>query len=175
MSFGCRLPLLCRKTRALSADVHRLVREYLRMRVGKHCPWIDELLWRHYREEGLVIELSRTVAPGICPKGETDFGGSSETETAAGVLVTLRLEVQVPRCCHWTLTIDERYIGGSSASITTILAQIRSQFDARRAGPGASMEVPASAKEWRALVDLWLFGPPEPKQASLQKWLRPRA
>ena len=173
MSFGCRLPLLCRKTRALSADVHRLVREYLRVRLGKHCPWIDELLWRHFREEGLVIELSRTVAPGICPKGETDFGGSSETETAAGVLVTLQLRVH-GRCCGWTLTIDESESCGAG-SLTRILPDIRELFDARRAGPGASMDVPTSAKEWRALVDMWLFGPPEPKQASLQKWLRPRA
>ena len=121
-----------------------------------------------------MIELSRTVAPGICRKGETDFCGSSETETAAGVLVTLRLEVRVPRCCHWTLTIDERERCGSG-SITKILPEISELFDARRAGPGASMDVPTSAKEWRALVDMWLFGPPEPKQASLQKWLRPRA
>ena len=63
------LPLLCRTTRALSADVHRLVREYLRLRLGQYCPWLDELLWQHVREEGLVIEVSRTVAPGICPKG----------------------------------------------------------------------------------------------------------
>ena len=99
MSTGSRaLPLLCRKTRALPADVHRLVRECLRMRVGKHCPaWIDELLWRHLREDGLVIEASRTVAPGICPKGEIYFGGSSETEADAGVLVTLPLEVRVSR------------------------------------------------------------------------------
>ena len=130
MSTGSRaLPLLCRKTRVLPRDATRLVRECLRMRLGEHCPaWIDELLWRHLPrlEDGrlgaLVIVASRTVDPGICPKGEINFGetGSNETETDdAGVLVTFWLEVSdcTSRCsCFWKLTCDESAPQGDSRS-----------------------------------------------------------
>ena len=188
MSTGSRaLPLLCRKTRVLPRDATRLVRECLRMRLGEHCPaWIDELLWRHLPrlEDGrlgaLVIVASRTVDPGICPKGKIN-----ETETDdAGVLVTFWLEVSdcTSRCsCFWKLTCDERApqggfeIAGVSASITGVLDDVRGYFDCRRAGPSAGMDVPASVKDWHSFVDRWLFGPPAPKQVSIQKWLRPRA
>ena len=106
-----------------------------------------------------------------------DFGASSETETDAGELLGIELKVQAPRSCSWS--IDRRHIMVCGGSFTRLLAMLRDEFDARRAGPGArmeaSMEAATTAKEWRAFVELWLFGAPEPKQATLQKWLRPRA
>ena len=171
----------------MSSDIHRLVREYLLVRVGKCCPRIDELLWWQVREKGLELDfkLSKTVAPCIVSKGMPDFGGSSETETDEGVLVEYRLNVREHRWYNWSILCQGGPKGeyviccAQGTSITEHLAEVRGEFDARCAGPGArmeaSMEAPTSAKEWRAFVELWLFGPPEPKQASLQKWLRPRA
>ena len=38
------LPLLCKKTQALSADVCALVQQFLRVHVGQRCPpWMDGL------------------------------------------------------------------------------------------------------------------------------------
>ena len=174
-----RLPLLCRKTHAMSSDVHRLVREYLLVRVGRICTRIDDLLWWQVRHKGLELDfkLSRTIAPCIRRKGLPDFGAASETEPDAGELLEIEFKVEAPRCCSWSS--DRWHMLVCGGKFTELLARLRDEFDGRRAGPGArmeaTMEAPSTAQEWRAYVELWLFGPPEPKQATLHKWLRPRA
>ena len=58
-----RLPLLCRTTHNMSSDVHRLVREYLTVRVGKQCARIDDLLRWQMSHKGVTLDfrLCRTI------------------------------------------------------------------------------------------------------------------
>ena len=64
MSTGSRtLPLLCKTTRFLPADVTRLVRECLRVHVGERCPaWIDGLLMQQLHGLGVDAEMTFTVS-----------------------------------------------------------------------------------------------------------------
>ena len=63
MSTGSRtLPLLCKSAWFLPADVTRLVRECLRMHVGKRCPaWIDGLLVQQLQGLGMDSEVIFTI------------------------------------------------------------------------------------------------------------------
>ena len=182
-SFGTmathRLQLLCRKTYSMSSDVHRLVREYLMVRVGKVCPRTDALLEWLVRVKGLELDfvLSRRILACIRRKGLADWGADAETEAAAEEMLEVELKVDGPRSCSWS--IDSWHILVAGSSLTSLLVRLREEFDGRLAGPGArmeaAMEAPTTAEEWRAYVELWLFGPPEPMQATLHRWLRPRA
>ena len=182
-SFGTmathRLQLLCRKTYSMSSDVHRLVREYLMVRVGKVCPRTDALLEWLVRVKGLELDfvLSRRIPACIRRKGLADWGADAETEAAAEEMLEVELKVDSPRSCSWS--IDSWHILVAGSSLTSLLVRLREEFDGRLAGPGArmeaAMEAPTTAAEWRAYVELWLFGPPEPMQATLHRWLRPRA
>ena len=87
MSTGSRaLPLLCKTTRFLPADVTRLVRECLRVHVGARCPaWIDDLLWNQvralpwgtYRRITVTFCVSRNIDYGIYRQDETSWGRTS--------------------------------------------------------------------------------------------------
>ena len=132
--------------------------------------------------QGLTLDfvVSKTIPASIYRDGKPDlpdFGAIAETEAAAGELLEIELKVDAPRSCSWS--IDRRHILVAGSSFTSLLVRLREEFDGRRAGPGArmeaAMEAPTTAAEWRAYVELWLFGPPEPKQATLHRWLRPRA
>ena len=61
MATGSRaLLLLCKKTRFLPGDVTWLVREYLRLQVGRRCPaWIDDLLWQQL--QGLDVDTHTSL------------------------------------------------------------------------------------------------------------------
>ena len=163
----------------MPSDVRWLVREYLLVRVGKPCPRTDALLWWQVREKGLSLDfvLSKTIPPSIRRKGLADFGATGEPEADEGELLEVEFKVEAPRSCSWSS--DRWHIMVCGGNFTKILAMLRDEFDARCAGPGArmeaTMEAPSTAQEWRAYVELWLFGPPEPKQTTLHKWLRPRA
>ena len=182
-SFGTmathRLQLLCRKTYSMSSDVHRLVREYLMVRVGKVCPRTDALLEWLVRVKGLELDfvLSSRIPACIRRKGLADWGADAETEAAAEEMLEFELKVDGPKSCSWSS--DSWHICVAGSSLTSLLVRLREEFDGRLAGPGArmeaAMEAPTTAAEWRAYVELWLFGPPEPMQATLHRWLRPRA
>ncbi len=182
-SFGTmathRLQLLCQKAYNMSSDVHRLVREYLMVRVGKVCPRTDALLEWLVRVKGLQLDfvLSRRTPACIRRKGLADWGADAETEAAAEEMLDVELKVDGPKSCSWSS--DPWHICFVGSSLTSLLVRLREEFDGRLAGPGArmeaAMEAPTTAAEWRAYVELWLFGPPEPVQATLHRWLRPRA
>ena len=196
MSTGSRaLPLLCKTTRFLPADVTRLVRECLRVHMGARCPaWFDDLLWQHLpRLEGghlkcrtLVTLASRNIDPAICPQHWRCFGKSSSDEEETddeGVRVTLELEVSNCKWIGYLWRLEcvrggtqgaDVVTGNSTDSLTKVLDKLRGHFDCRRAGPSATMEVPSSLKDWHSFVGLWLLGPSAPKQATLEKWLRRR-
>ena len=84
MSTGSRaLPLLCKTTRFLPADVTRLVRECLRVHVGARCPaWIDDLLWNQVR--ALPWGTYRRITVTFCVSGNIDYGIYRQDETSWG-------------------------------------------------------------------------------------------
>ena len=124
-----------------------------------------------------LFVLSRRIPACIRRKGLADWGADAETEAAAEEMLEVELKVDGPRSCSWS--IDSWHILVAGSSLTSLLVRLREEFDGRLAGPGArmeaAMEAPTTAAEWRAYVELWLFGPPEPVQATLHRWLRPRA
>ena len=74
-----RLPLLCRTTHNMSSDVHRLVREYLTVRVGKECARIDDLLWWQMRHKGVTLDfcVSGTIPHVIARRGRRTWALTS--------------------------------------------------------------------------------------------------
>ena len=107
-----RLPLLCRTTHNMSSDVHRLVREYLMVRVGKACARIDDLLWWQMRHKGVTLDfrVSGTIPPCIRKKkGLQDMGADSDAEPDAGELIEVEYKVDAPKSCSWY--IDRWHIG----------------------------------------------------------------
>ena len=59
-----RLALLCKAARALTHEIHHLVREYLVIRLGVISPVVDELLWRRIQETWtLTFTLSGSIPP----------------------------------------------------------------------------------------------------------------
>ena len=154
-----RLPLLCRTTHNMSSDVHRLVREYLIVRVGKECTCVDDLLW--WQDMGLQ-----------------DMGADSDAaEPDADELIEVEFRVMEPKSCSWY--VEQWHMGVYGSRFTGLLVMLREEFDGRVAGPGAHMqattEAPSTEEEWRSFVQLWVFGPPKPAQGTLDRWLRPRA
>ena len=175
-----RLSLLCRATRRLSPYIHQLIREYLVVRVGIICPHVDELLWRYVRQSGeFSFVLSGTIHPGIRKKKAIPNLGADldAVEPEAEELLEVEIHMDASGHCGWSVDSWNRaYLG---MSITRLLGELREEFDGRVPGPGARMqsivEAPCTAQEWHAFARRWIFGPPEPKQTSLRKWLRPRA
>ena len=176
-----RLSLLCRATRRLSPHIHQMIREYLVVRVGIECPHVDDMLWRYVRQSGeFSFVLSGTIHPGIRKKKAIPNLGADldavepEAEELLAVEIVMR---DRHRHCSWYVDSWGRAYGG--ISITLLLEDLREEFDGRVPGPGAGMqaivEAPCTAQEWQAFARRWIFGPPEPKQTSLRKWLRPRA
>ena len=136
-------------------------------------------MWWQIRHKGVTLDfrVSGTIPPCIRKKGLQDMGADSDAEPDAGELIEVEFKVDAPKSCSWY--IDRWHIGVAGSSFTSLLVRLREEFDGRLAGPGArmeaAMEAPTTAAEWRAYVELWLFGPPEPMQATLHRWLRPRA
>ena len=175
-----RLSLLCRATRRLSPYIHQLIREYLVVRVGIICPHVDDMLWRYVRQSGeFSFMLSGTIHPGIRKKKALPNMGADldAVEPEAEELLEVRFSMGSYGHCHWA--VDSWNMSHTGWSLTRILADLREDFDGRVPGPGAGMqaivEAPCTAQEWQAFARRWIFGPPEPKQTSLRKWLRPRA
>ena len=98
-----RLPLLCRTTRNMSSDVHRLVREYLTVRVGKQCARIDDLLWWQMRHKGVKLDfrMSGTIPPCIRKKRLPDMGADFDAEPDAGEFIEVEFKVDAVQSCSW--------------------------------------------------------------------------
>ena len=191
MSTGSRaLPLLCKTTRFLPADVTRLVRECLRVHVGKRCPaWIDGLLVQQLQGLGVDAEVTFTVCAirHIDPASFHDWtwlGMSSSDEKEEDAQVTV--EFTLYRHGYlWDLKgmrgntlllhhgwghFDDRT---GQPSILSCLKQSRRRFARRDTEPCGTLEVPSSLQEWRSFLSLWLFSEARAPQATLAMWMRP--
>ena len=176
-----RLPLLCRATNRLSPDVRRLVQEYLTVRVGKKSAYIDDLLWWQMQHKGVYLNfsLSGTIPSSIRKKKAIPNLGADldAVEPEEDELIEVEIKARAPKSCSWY--VDRWHIGVYGARFTGLLEMLREEFDGRVPGRGAhmqaAMEVPCTEEEWRSFVQLWVFGPPQPVQGTLDRWLRPIA
>ena len=175
------LPLLCWATNRLSPDVHRLVQEYLTVRVGKKSAYIDDLLWWQMQHKGVYhnFSLSGTIPSCIRKKKAIPNLGADldAVEPEEDELIEVEIKARAPKSCSWY--VDRWQMGVYGAKFTELLETLREEFDGRVPGRGAhmqaAMEVPSTEEEWRSFVQLWVFGPPKPVQGTLDRWLRPIA
>ena len=156
-------------TRLLPADVTRLVRECLRLHVGRRCPaWIDALMSQHMRGLEMDTYISMTVwATRSIDHAQNWawFGMLGSEEEGGDARVTVELDVH-RNSCDWKLTWIwgntqprevSKYNYPPAAGITRLLDEIRSYFACRRAESSGTIEVPSSWQEWSSFVSLWLF------------------
>ena len=165
----------------LTPDIHQMVREYLVIRVGVPCPHVDDMLWRCARQWGdFGFVLVGTVYSGILPdKPLPDMGADAvEEETEDPVEVEFMMRDR-PGRCTWSVHHDNQKILVMDSSVTKLLENFRQRIDGRVPGPGCGMqaivEAPCTPQQWEAFTRRWIFGPSDPKQISLRRWLRPRA
>ena len=176
-----RLPLLCRATYRMSPDVHRLVREYLTVRVGKKSAYIDDLLWWQMQHKGVSLNFCISGRIPSCirkKKAMPDMGADLDAvEPEEDELIEVEIKARAPKRCSWY--VDRWQMGVYGAKFTELLVTLREELDGRVPGRGAhmqaAMEAPSTEEEWRSFVQLWVFGPPKPVQGTLDRWLRPRA
>ncbi len=173
-----RLSLLCRATKRLSPYIRQMILEYLAVRVGIPSPHVDDLLWRHVRQWGeFSFVLTGTIHPSLCRKimrrdWLVDMGADLDAlEPEVEEQLTIKIELGMYDHC-W-VSVHGHTAGGRS--VTEMLEDLRQDLDVRVRGPQAIVEEPHTAQEWQAFARRWIFGPPEPKQMSLRRWLRPRA
>ena len=98
-----RLPLLCRATNRLSPDVHRLVQEYLTVRVGKKSAYIDDLLWWQMQHKGVYLNfsLSGTIPSSIRKKKAIPNLGADldAVEPEEDELIEVEIKAHAPESC----------------------------------------------------------------------------
>ena len=173
---AARLSQLCRKTRALSADVLRLVHAYLVVHVGIRCPvWLGQMLQQKvlgnpfrgavYRHARLLFRVCHWIDYDIY---RVDFQGSSTSERTALRGHPVQLDVHIwsrqdMDGIYWRLTCRQgdnllRSCDGRWLSdFTDELNGIRSCYTETE--PRGCAEVPVTWSDWRGYIRLWLFGP----------------
>ena len=170
------LELLCRKAKAMPADVLLLVRAYLAVHVGIRCPgWLGQMLQEKVRgnpSRGVVYRHARLLFR-VCQWIDydiyrVDFQGSTSERTALRghpVEVDVHIWSQpLDRIFHWRLTCRQgdnmlRSCNGLclSSDIADALKGIRSCYTETE--PRGCAEIPVTWCDWRGYIRLWLFGP----------------
>ena len=130
--------------------------------------------------EGILLE-------GILPEGIQDTNDDTESEDASADNDTVKVHFDIeiaykyygglPMLCWRAFAGTWKFLdSGDSSSCILALEGMRKAFDRRRHKPfssSGSMDMPTTLADWREFFRLWLFGPREPKQTTLQKLLRP--
>ena len=192
------LPLLCRKARraADNADVAATTRSFLIIDLSKlgedevHHLTMCFLEFLPRVPQGMVGYLRFAcirgeVEEGILPENIEDDNDDTEPEDAspgnATVEVMIDIEIlyensrRLPMLCWRAYARSTRLNSGLSSSCMLALMDMRKAFDRRRHKPfcsSGSMDMPTTLADWREFFRLYLFGPREPTQTTLQKFLR---
>ncbi len=171
-----RVSLLCKAARQLSPYIQRMIFEFLAVRVGVLCPDVDAMLWRCVRQWGdFGFVLTGIVHPNI-RKDKPILGMCADLDTKEPeVEDQLKVEIMMRGKDHhssWRLTRPWNMMC-LDLRITSLLEDFRKHFDRRVCGPQAVVEAPWTVQQWQAFCQRWLFGPSEPTQVSLHRWLRP--
>ena len=165
-----RLALLCKAARALTPEVHQMVREYLIIRLGVISPLVDELLWQCIREKGtLGFTLTGSIPPEYRTVGPI-MGRHRTYEKAANdgeeqIIVYVHMEDRdvtagtVSWTMPWQMRVDE-------PRVTILMEETRRRIDNRDNGYQADIEAPWTQRQWQTFCQLWLFGPQLPAQTT---------
>ena len=182
---AARLLLLCRKTRALPAEVLRLVHAYIVVHVGWRCPaWVEQLFedkvialprsGPRTRSFRIIFIASATIEYADYRQEENlyDCSPPHAPEPDQPVDVEVKMVTKYKPWKHpypktaWVLVCQQgivclRIAHGAfnrwGGSVVLDLPTIRRCFTA--SAPHGSMEVPTTWQDWRRFVQLWLFGP----------------
>ena len=186
-----RLKLLCRRAKALPADVLRLVRAYLCFYVQWHVPlWVEWLLEDKIRALPRCGTRSRSVLIVLATSARipvADYRPDQNSLRDTGPLtrpfavdypVTVMVKIVVkykpwesnlPQT-RWELVCQQGIVvlrrvssGWSSWGPLTALINIRNCFTT--SAPYGYVEVPVTWPGWRRYVDRYLFGPAAPRLA----------
>ena len=189
------LPLLCRKARraADNADVAATIRSFLVIDLSKLDPlWLSKsfISFLPRVPQGMVGDLyfafvQGEVEKGILPEAIEDDNDDTESEDAspgnATVKVMIVIDILFDHSRRLPMLSWDAYGGltrlgsGGACSCMKALMDMRKAFDRRRHKPfcsSGSMDMPTTLADWREFFRLYLFGPREPTQTTLQKWLR---
>ena len=167
------LPLLCKTTQLLPADVVQLVRECLRLHVGKRCPArIDSLFVQQLQGLGPDSEVIFTVCSSLhlnlASCHNWTWLGMSTGDDKQDTDVTVKFTLY-PTGYHWnvdcvqnrTLLLQDSGMDldykTRRPSILACLKHSRKCFVCPDTEPRGTLEVPSSLQEWRSLFMLWLF------------------
>ena len=182
------LPLLCKTTQMLPADVVQLVRECLRLHVGKRCPaWIDSLFVQQLQGFGMDSEVIFTVCAvrhinlaNFHDGAWLNMSSSDNKDEYANVTVKFTI---YPGGILWdlecmqnnTLLLQNSGMHLDSQtwqpSILTCLKQSRRSFTRPDTEPCGTLEVPSCLQGWRSFFMLWLFSEAHTPQATLLRWM----
>ncbi len=180
-----RLLLLCRRTRALPAEVLRLVQAYLALHMRWQCPlWVERLLDDKimamprcgFRSRSFRIVLTATGTIYYADYGQDGnhiYGEPLRApEPVQPVDVEVKLVTKYKPWKHrrpqtkWVLVCQQGSVclriatndfQHSPPSVLEDLSVIRRSFTA--SAPYGSMEVPVTWQGWRRFVQLYFFGP----------------
>ena len=166
-----RLALLCKAARALTYEVHHLVREYLVIRLGVISPMVDELLWRCIQEtrslgftlSGSIPPEHRTVGPITGQRNIVYQKAANEGEEQITVYVHMSDKDDTAGSSSLTLPWN---MSVRNPRITTLMEDTRRMIDVRDHGYQRDIEGPWTESQWQRFCQLWLFGPPTPVQST---------
>ena len=180
---AARLLLLCRKTRALPAEVLRLVHDYLFVHMA-NCPvWLNGMLAD--KERGLPrarnrcnlaeFHVSETIEFHMYRHYDYVRGAIYQPQRIARPGQPVNVDVRMfcrphyrPQQGLWQLSCwqgdySARTNNGSwspgvlSNNFLSELSELRRRFD--ESEPRGCMEVPVTWRDWRRFIRLYLFGP----------------
>ena len=142
-------------------------------------------------EEGILPEEPErsateepcTFSQGFFPLEDDNDDTESEDASPCNATVKVMIVIEIvyshsrrlPELCWDAYGGLTRLGSGGACSCMKALMDMRKAFDRRRHKPfcsSGSMDMPTTLADWREFFRLYLFGPREPTQTTLQKFLR---